>query len=91
MASLTVPCDPSYSSLLFLLNVFPMVASDLRDFTQEPHSGSPGLVRFNVALVAIPFARAHSSALQSWSVTPVNLKMSSRTRMQPPESDDCSV
>ena len=68
-----VPCSPSSSSLV-LLDVFPVITSGLRDFTQEPYSGSPGQVCLNNVLVAIPFARAYSSALQSWSVTSVNRK-----------------
>ena len=63
----------SCSSSLVLLNVFSTIDFDLRDFTQEPYSGSLGLVRLNIALVTIPFARAHSSALQSWSVTPFHV------------------
>ena len=70
--------------LSFLQLVCPhgCVANDyLRDFTQEPYSESPRHVRLNSALVAMSFARVHSSALQSWSVTPVNSKMSSNARM----------
>ena len=80
LAAPAVPCGPSSSSLV-LLDMFPMIASSLRDLTQEPYFGSPGQVRLNIALVTIPFARAHSSALQSWSVTTVNLKMLSSARM----------
>ena len=54
-----------------LLNVFPTITSGLRDVIQEPYSGSPGQVRLNSVLVVMPFARVHSSDLQSWSVTPV--------------------
>ena len=72
VASSAVPCCGPSSSSFVLLDVFPMITSGLRDFTQEPYSGSPGQVRSNSALIAKPFARAHSSALQSWSVTPVN-------------------
>ena len=57
------------------------VPNDLRDFTQEPYSESPGQISLNSALVVMPFARVHSSTLQSWSVTPVNSKMSSSPRM----------
>ena len=35
----------------------------------------------NYALVAVPFVRVHSSALQSWSLMPVNSKMSLSARM----------
>ena len=80
VAAPVVPYCPSSSSFA-LLDVFPMIISGLRDFTQELFSDSPGQVRLNSALVAMPFARVHSSALQSWSVTPVNLKMSSSARM----------
>ena len=85
------PCCPSFSSFA-LLDVFPMITSGSRDFTQEPYSGSPGHVRLNCALVAMPFMRVHSSALQSWSVMPANSKMSSSARMllPPPASDDYS-
>ena len=79
-AAPAVSCVPSSSSLV-LLDVFPMITSGLRDFTQESYSEYLGQVQFNSALVAIPFARAHSSALQSWSVTPVDSKMSSSARM----------
>ena len=87
VTDLAMPCGPSCSSSLVLLDVFPMIASGLRELTQEPYSGSPGLVRLSFALVAIPLivrAGAHSSALQSWSVTPVNSKVSSSPRMQLP-------
>ena len=53
-----------------------MITSGLRDFT--------GQVCLNSALVAIPFARAHSKALQSWSVTPVKSKILSSARMPLP-------
>ena len=72
-----VPWDPFGSNSLILLDVFPMIASGLRDFTQKSYSGSSGLVCLNVVLIVVPFARAHSGAIHSWSVTPVNLKMSS--------------
>ena len=75
-----VPCCPSSSSFA-LLDVFPMITSGLRDFTQESYSGYPGYVRLNCALVAMPFMRVHSSALQSWSVVPGNSKMSFCARM----------
>ena len=86
-----VLCCP-FSSSFDLLNVFPISTASLRDFTQESYSELSGQVHLNSALVAMPFARARSSALQSWSVTPVNSKMSSSTRMQtlPPASDDYS-
>ena len=58
-----------------------MVTSGLRVFTQEQYSGSPGHVRLNSALIAMTFARGHSSALQPWSVAPVNSKMSSNARI----------
>ena len=80
-AAPAVPCGPSSNATVFL-NVFPMITSGLRDFTQEPHSDSPGQICLNIALVAILFARAHSSAPQSWSVTPVGSKISSSARMQ---------
>ena len=83
VAALAVPCFPSSSSFA-LLDLFPMITSGLKDFTQESYSGAPGHVRLNSALVAMPFARVHSSTLQSWSVTPVNSKMSSSARMLPP-------
>ena len=83
VAAPAVPCCLSSSSFT-LLDVFPMITSGLKDFTQEPYSGSPGKVRLNSALVAMPFARVHSSALQLWSVTPVNSKISSSTRMLSP-------
>ena len=70
VAAFVVPCCPSSSSFA-LLDVFPMITSRLRDFTQEPHSGSPGHVRLNCALVAMPLMRVHFSALQSWLVMPV--------------------
>ena len=76
-------CGPSFSSIV-LLDLFPIISLGLRDLAQKPYSGSPGLVRLNIVLVAIPFARTHSSALQSWSVTPVISKMSSSARMQLP-------
>ena len=81
VAAPAVPYCPSSGSFA-LLDVFPMITSGLRDFTQEPYSGSPGHVRLNCALVvAMPFMRVHSSALQSWSVMPVNSKMSFSARM----------
>ena len=80
VAAPAVPCCPSSNSFA-LLDLFPIITSGLRDFTQEPYSGSPGHVRLNCALVAMPFVRVHSSALQSWSMTPVNSKMSSSARM----------
>ena len=80
VAAPVVPCGLSSSSLV-LLDVSPMIASGLINFTHISYSGSPGQVHLNIALVVIPFARAHSSALQSWSVTPVNSKMSSSARM----------
>ena len=83
VADPAVLCCPSSSSFA-LLDVFPMVTSGLREFTQEPYPGSPGHVRLNSALVAVSFARVHSSALQSWSVTPVNSKISSSARMPLP-------
>ena len=58
-----VPCCSSSSSF-DLLDMLPMITSGLRDFTQEPYSGS-GQVRLNNVLAAMPFARALSSALQS--------------------------
>ena len=61
--------------------MFPTITSGLKDFTQELYSGSPGQVRLNSELVAMPFARVHSSDRQSWWVTPVNSKMSSSARM----------
>ena len=64
VAALAMPCCPSFSSFA-LLDAFSMITSGLRDFTQEPYSGSPGHVRLNSALVAMSFARVHSSALQS--------------------------
>ena len=84
VAALAVPYGPSCSRSMVILNVFLMIASGLRYFTPEPHSRSPGLVRLNVALVAIPFTRANRRALQSWLVTSVNSKMSSSARMQLP-------
>ena len=57
VAAPAVPCGPSFSSLV-LLDVFPMITSGLRDFTQEPYSASPEQVRLNIALVAIPFVIA---------------------------------
>ena len=42
------------SSSFAFLDVFPMITSGLRDFIQEPYSGSPGHVRLNSALVAMP-------------------------------------
>ena len=51
-----------------------MIVSGLRDFTQESYPEIPRLVRLNVSLVSMPLARVHFSALQSWSVTPVNSK-----------------
>ena len=92
VASPAAPCDPSSISLV-LLDVLPMITSGLRDFTQELYFGSPGQVRSNIALVAIPFARAHSSAPQSWSVTPVNSNMpsSARVPLPPPASHDHSL
>ena len=80
VAAPAVPCCPSSSSFT-LLDVFPIITSGLRDFTQEPYSRSPGHVRLNSVLVAMPFVRVHSSALQTWSVTPVISKMSSSARM----------
>ena len=80
VAAPAAPCCPSASSFA-LLGVFPMITSGLRNFTQEPYSESPGHVRLNRVMVAMPFVRVHSSALQSWSVTPVNSKMSSGARM----------
>ena len=53
---------PSSSSFA-LLDVFPIITSGLRDFTQEPYSGSPGYVHLNSALVTMIFARVHFSAL----------------------------
>ena len=64
VAAPAVPCCPSSSSF-DLLDVFPMNTSGLRNFTQKPYSGSPRHVRLNYALVAMPFMRVHSSALQS--------------------------
>ena len=78
-----MPCGLSSSSLV-LLHVFPMITSGLRDVAQEPYFESSGQVSLNIALVVIPFARAHSSALHWWPVTPVNSKMSSSARMPPP-------
>ena len=80
VAAPAVLCCPLSSSSV-LLDVFPIITFSLRDFTQEPCSGSPKQVHLNSALVAMPFARAHSSALESWSVTPVNSKRSSSARM----------
>ena len=91
VAASTVPCCPCSRSFA-LLDVFPMITSGLRDFTKKPYSGSPGHVRLNSALFAMSFAWVYSSALQSWSVTPVNSKISSSARMLPPPpvSDDYS-
>ena len=61
-----------------------MIASGLRDSAQEQYSGSLGLVRLNVALVAIPFARAHSSALQPWSAKSVTSKFYPVPKCTPP-------
>ena len=83
VAAPAAPCCPSFSSFA-LLDVFPMITSGLRDFPHEPYSGCPGDVHLNSALVAMSFARVHSSTLQSWSVTPVNSKMPSSARMLPP-------
>ena len=80
VAAPAVLCYPSFSSFA-LLNMFLMITSGLRDFTQEPYSGSPGQVHLNSALVAMSFARVHSSALQTWLVTPVNSEMPSSARM----------
>ena len=82
VAALAVPYGPSCSRSLALLDVLLMIASGLRYFTQESYSRSPGLVRLNVALVVIPFTRANSSALQSWSGTSVNSRMSCSVRTQ---------
>ena len=68
-----------------------MIASGLRDFTQESYFGSPGLVYLNIALVAVSFARTQSSALQSWSVKPVNSKLPSRAQMQFPSSHPMTI
>ena len=75
VAALGVPYCPSSSSIA-LLDVFPMITSGLRGFT--------GQFCLNSALVVMPFARAHSRALQSWSVTPVKSKISSSARMPLP-------
>ena len=65
VAAPAVPCCP-FSSLFALLDVFLMITSGLRDFTQEPYSGSSsGHVRLDSELVTMLFARVHSSALQS--------------------------
>ena len=80
VAAPAVPCCPSSSSFA-LPGVFPMIPPGLRDFAQEPYFGSPGQIRSNNALVAMLFVRVHSSALQLWSVTPVDWKMSSSARM----------
>ena len=90
VAAPAVPCCPSSSSFAFL-DVFPMITSGSRDFTQEPYSGFPGNVRLNSALVFIPFVRVHSSALRSWSVTPLNSKCRPVPECySPPASDDYS-
>ena len=65
-AAPAVPCCPSSNSFA-LLDVFQMITPGLRDVTQEPYSGSPGHVRLNCVLVAMPLMWVHSSALQSWS------------------------
>ena len=62
VAAPAVPRCPSSCSFA-LLDVFPIITSGLRDFTQEPYSGSHGQFRLNSALVAMPFARVNSSAL----------------------------
>ena len=88
-AAPVVPCRPSSSSFA-LLAVLPMIASGFRDFIQGTYSGSSKHIRLNCELVALPFRRAHSNALQSWSVMPVKSKMSfsARILLPPPASDD---
>ena len=46
VAAPVAPCCPS-SSLFALLDVFPMIISGLRYFTQEPYSESAGQVRLS--------------------------------------------
>ena len=79
-AAPVVPCRPSSSSFA-LLAVLPMIASGFRDFIQGTYSGSSKHIRLNCELVALPFRRAHSNALQSWSVMPVKSKMSFSARI----------
>ena len=100
VAAPVVPCCPSSSSFA-LLDVFPMITSDLRDFTQKSYSGSPRHVCLNYALVAMPFMRVHGnqrivqtnvSRRPEIRLLPVNSKVlfSARMLLPPPASDDYS-